>query len=223
MASSADVRPAAAPSAVPAAAQAAAGTIPALAPDGDPPVRKRRSRWRLRWPQGWRTPPGELEHAVLERVLALLEEARADLSAGWVQDGWWGRPAGDGRQLVVTGLAAGPSVPGAAQAACLVGALIRAGAAQGGDSEAGRAIDAAYDALWESRGQPADTSGRSLLRVSSPQVRQAKVQALTRWNDARGRTASDVIAILDRAIARVIQNLAASPAPAIARPARRDA
>ena len=49
--------------------------------------------------------------------------------------------------------------------------------------------------------------------VSSPQVRQARVQALTRWNDARGRTSGEVLAVVDRAIARVIQDLAAIPAP----------
>jgi hypothetical protein len=52
-----------------------------------------------------------------------------------------------------------------------------------------------------------------MLTVSSPQVRQARTQALTRWNDAQGRTSDEVLAILDRAIARVIQTLAALPAP----------
>lgn len=210
---------------VPAApAGASAGTIPARAQGSGPrPACKRRPWWRrLSSPQGLRQQAGELEHAALERVLALLEAARADLSAGWVQGSWWARPAADGRQILVTGLASGPSVPAAAQATCLVSALVRAGAAQGGDSEVGRAIDAVYDALWESRNQPVGTPGQSsLLRVSSPQVRQAKVQALTRWNDAQGRTAGDVLAMLDRAIARVIQNLAATPAPAMtAQPAR---
>ena len=92
-------------------------------------------------------------------------------------------------------------------------ALIRAGSGQGGDSEAGRAIDAVYDALWESRGQAAATPRPGLLMVSSPQVRQARTQALTRWNDAQGRTSGEVLAVLDQAIARVIQDLAAIPAP----------
>jgi hypothetical protein len=156
----------------------------------------------------------EIHHAVLERLLALLEAARADLSAGWVQDGWWATPAAGGQQILVTGLAAGASPPHNADAACLVGALIRAGAAQGEDSEAGRAIDAVYDALWESREQQATATG--MLTVSSPQVRQAKTQVLTRWNDAQGRTSDEVLAILDRAIARVIQTLAALPAPRVA-------
>lgn len=153
----------------------------------------------------------EIQHAVLERLLALLEAARADLSAGWVQDGWWATPADGGQHILLTGLAAGASAPHNADAVCLVGALIRAGAAQGGDSEVGRAIDAVYDALWESRGQPTTATG--MLTVSPPQVRQARTQALTRWNDTQGRASGEVLAILDRAIARVIQTLAALPAP----------
>ena len=115
-----------------------------------------------------------------------------------------------------TGLAAGVSVPETVGAVCLVGALIRAGSGQGGDSKAGRAINAVYDTLWESRGQPAATPGPGLLLVSSPPVRQAKTQALTRWNDARGRTSDEVLAVLDWSIARVIQDLVAIQSPVAA-------
>jgi hypothetical protein len=40
-------------------------------------------------------------------------------------------------------------------------------------------------------------------------------QALTRWNDAPGRAGGGVLAVLDRAIARVIPSLAALPAPRV--------
>jgi hypothetical protein len=196
-----------------------AAAVPAPAPAQDSglrPGRRGEAWWRRpRSPHGRRQSAAELEHAVLERVLALLEAARAGLSAGWVQDGWWARPAAGGGQVLVTGLVAGVSGPARADATCLVGALVQAGAAQGGGAETGRAVDAVYDALWESRNQPAGTPGPNRLRVSSPQVRQAEVQALIRWNDAPGRTAGDVLAILDRAIARVIQDLAATPVPPI--------
>jgi hypothetical protein len=158
-------------------------------------------------------PPHELQHAVLERTLALLESARGELTAGWAQGGWWTTPAGGGRQALVRGPADGPSNPHAVGAVCLVGALIRASSRQGKDAEVGRAIDAVYDALWESRGQPAATPGRGPTMVSSPQVRLAKVQWLTRWNDAPGRTTEEVLDILDRAIAGAVQNLAILPAP----------
>jgi hypothetical protein len=191
----------------------AAGAVTKGTDGGNMPARRGRPWWRrLRNPAVSRQPLHEIQHAGLERLLALLEAAYADLSAGWVQDGWWTRPANGGRQILATGLAAGPSAPEAVGAVCLVGALIRAGSRQDGDSEVGRAIDAVYDALWESRGQP---TRPGLLTVSSPQVRQAKTQALTRWNDAQGRTSNEVLAVLDRAIARIIQNLVALPAPRV--------
>ena len=198
----------------PAAAQDVSVPAVTTPEDGTMPARRERPRWwRLLVLGVPRQSLLEIQHAVLERLLALLETARADLSAGWVQDGWWATPAAGGQRILVTGLAAGVSGPHNGDAACLVGALIRAGAAQGEDSEAGRAIDAVYDALWESRGQPANPTRPGLLTVSSPQVRQAKTRALTRWNDAQGRTSDEVLAVLDRATARVIQTLAALPAP----------
>jgi hypothetical protein len=158
-------------------------------------------------------PPPELQHAVFERMLTLLESARAELSAGWVQGGWWTTPTGQRSQALAAGVAAGPSDPHPVGAVCLVGALIRAGSRLGNDAELSRAIDAVYDALWESHRQPAATPGAGLLTVSSPQVRLAKVQWLTRWNDAPGRSTEEVLNILDRAIARAIQSLATLPAP----------
>jgi hypothetical protein len=199
-------------------ASAPAASAPAAAapgPGGEP-ARRERAWWRRLCALAAPRPlPPEEQHAGLERLLALLEAARAELSAGWVQDGWWTSPADGGQQILVTGLAAGRSTPAAVGAVCLAGALIRAGAGQGGDSEAGRAIDVVYDALWESRRQPATTPGPGVLTVSSPPVRQAKTQALTRWNDTPGRTGGEVLAVLDRAIARVIQSLAALPAPRV--------
>lgn len=199
------------------APSAGAGAPAAATPGPGADTLARRPRaWRRRLralaaPQ----PSAEIQHAALERLLALLEAARAEVSAGWVQDGWWTSPADGGQQILLTGVAAGLSAPATAGAVCLAGALIRAGAGQGRDSEIGRAIDVVYDALWESRNQSVATPAPSVLAVSSPQVRQAKIQALTRWNDAQGRTRNEVLAILDRAIGRVIQNLAALPAPRV--------
>jgi len=155
----------------------------------------------------------EFRRASLEQLLALLEAAREELEAGWVQGGWWSVSPGGGQRTMVSGLVAGACRPESVSAVCLVGALVRAGSGQGPGSEVGRAIDAVYDALWESRGQPAARPGPSAPPVSSPQVRLAHVQALTRWNDAKGRTSDEVVAILDRAISRTILSLAAIPAP----------
>jgi starvation-inducible outer membrane lipoprotein len=79
-----------------------------------------------------------------------------------------------------------------------------------------------YDALWESRGQPSARPGPGPWPVPSPQVQLAQVQTLTRWNDAKGRTGGEVLAVLDRAISRTILSLAALPAPPGASPARHD-
>jgi hypothetical protein len=188
--------------ALPAAGAAAPGA------GGDPPARPRRPWWR-RWILSFpRQPAEEFQRERLERLLTLLEAAREELTAGWMQDGWWSVPRADGQQAVVSGLAAGVSGPEPVSAVCLVGALVRAAAGQGPEAGVGLAITAVYDALWESRGQPPGP-----WAVPSPQARLAQVQVLTRWNDAPGRTGEEVLATLDRAISRTMLSLAAIPAP----------
>jgi hypothetical protein len=154
----------------------------------------------------------EFQRASLEQLLALLEAARGELEAGWVQDGWWSVPRAGATPALLSGLAAGVSRPDSVNAVCLVGALVRAASGQGPDAGAGRAIDAVHDALWESRGQPSARPGPGPWPVPSPQVRLAQVQALTRWNDAEGRTSEEVLAVLDRAISRTMLSLAEIPA-----------
>lgn len=189
----------------------------------------------------------------LNRQLAVLEAARADLEAGWVQGGWWEVTSADGGRRLIGGLesglgpglgrgfkaglaagleadhaAAAGSQTGRVSGVCLVGALARAGHgmgdASGGSSGSqdshdspvtGPAIDAVYDALWASRGQPATVPGESglLPPVPSPQVRLARVRTLTQWNDRPGRTRAEVLAVVDRAISATILALAAAPNP----------
>jgi hypothetical protein len=151
------------------------------------------------------------QHHELIRQLAVLEEARAELEAGWVQGSWWAVTAGEGQDHV--------------DGVCLVGALVRAGtgrssgtgpsAGTGRNSESsenaatGRAVDAVYDALWASRGQPAPA--RQL--VPSPQVRLARVRMLTQWNDRPERTKAEVTTVVDHAISATILALMATPSP----------
>ena len=40
----------------------------------------------------------EFQRATLEQLLALLEAARGELEAGWVQGGWWSVPPAPVRQ-----------------------------------------------------------------------------------------------------------------------------
>ena len=165
------------------------------------------------------------QHHELIRQLAVLEEARAELEAGWVQGTWWAVTAGEG--------------PDHVDGVCLVGALVRAGTgassgtgrststststsrststghstSTGRNSESsenaatGRAVDAVYDALWASRGQPAPD--RQL--VPSPQVRLARVRMLTQWNDRPERTKAEVTTVVDHAISATILALMAIP------------
>jgi hypothetical protein len=163
------------------------------------------------------------QHHELIRQLAVLEEARAELEAGWVQGSWWAVTAGEGQDHV--------------DGVCLVGALVRAGTGRststgrssatgrststgpssgtGRNSESsenaatGRAVDAVYDALWASRGQPAPA--RQL--VPSPQVRLARVRMLTQWNDRPERTKAEVTTVVDHAISATILALMATPSP----------
>jgi hypothetical protein len=224
-----------------AAVSADAVTATPGAGERGPSTRPRRPWWRRLWAPSFPGPSAdEYQRASLEQLLALLEAAREELTAGWVQDGWWSVPSGGGRPVLASGLAAGVSRSGPVDAVCLVGALARAGSRQrpggqgfggqdpGGQDPGGRrargadgrssgisrAVDAVYGALWESRGQPAAHSGPGLPPLPSPQVRLAQVQALTRWNDAEGRTGEEVLAVLDRAISHTMLSLAAMPAPA---------
>jgi hypothetical protein len=155
--------------------------------------------WRRLMPP----PSAELVLAQLTGQLAVLEGARAELEAGWVQGGWWSVTTADGGQRLATGDAGGG--PAHVDGACLVGALARAG------SDVGRAVDAVYDALWASRGQASQLRPGELPPLPAPEVRLARVRTLTQWNDRPGRTREEVLALVDRAISATIMDLMSAP------------
>jgi hypothetical protein len=159
--------------------------------------------WRRVWRRLTPPPSAELVLDQLNGQLAVLEGARAELEAGWVQGGWWSVTSADGSQRLVTGDSGGS--PAHVDGSCLVGALAR-----GGGPYVGRAVDAVYDALWASRGQPALAG---LPPVPSPEVRLARMRTLTQWNDRAGRTREDVLAMVDRAISATIMDLMSAPRP----------
>jgi hypothetical protein len=181
-----------------------AGTGPALSPEvttepGKPGWWQRVAR-RLMPP-----PSAELILAQLNGQLAVLERARAELEAGWVQGGWWSVTSADGDRQLVTGDAGGS--PAHIDGACLVGALARGG------PYAGRAVDAVYDALWASRGQASQAAPGALPPVPAPEIRLARVRTLTQWNDRAERTQEEVLAVVDRAISATIMDLVSAPRP----------
>ena len=163
--------------------------------------------WQRVWRRLMPPPSAELILAQLNGQLAVLERARAELEAGWVQGGWWSVTSADGDHRLATGDAGGS--PAHVDGACLVGALARAGSSS---SDVGRAVDAVYDALWTSRGQPGPGG---LPPVPAPEVRLARVRMLTRWNDQAERTQEEVLAVVDRAISATIMDLMSAPRPAL--------
>ena len=179
-------------------------------------VTTREARDVARAPSWWRRvrrrliqpPSADLILAQLNGQLAVLEGARAELETGWVQGGWWSVTSADGDCQLLTGGAGGS--PAHIDGACLVGALARAGSF----SDVGRAVDAVYDALWASRGQPSQPSPGELPPIPSPEVRQARVRMLTQWNDQAERTQEQVLAMVDRAISATIMDLMSAPRPA---------
>ena len=84
--------------------------------------------WQRVWRRLMPPPSAELILAQLNGQLAVLEGARAELEAGWVQGGWWSVTSADGNQRLVTGYAAaGGGSPDHVDGSCLVGALARGG------------------------------------------------------------------------------------------------
>src|SRR5215469_5066125 len=146
--------------------------------------------WRRRVWQWLRPgPDAELVLARLNRQLAVLEGARAELEAGWVQGGWWTVSLRDGTPRLVTGYAAAAGHPDQVDGVCLVGALVRAGSRlPDGVSHVGRAVDAVHEALWVSWGHPGAPLPCGLPPMPAPDVRRARVRTLTQWNDQAERT-----------------------------------
>jgi hypothetical protein len=131
----------------------------------------------------------------LSGVSVLLDGARAIVEAGWVQGTWFTGGGGGG-------------------GACLVGAVVHATGVNNRAEAvvaAGPAIDVLWDAWQETRG----VTGPGLAgRAVAPEVRAARIRDLTRWNDQRGRTRDEVLALIDLASSRAIM-AAMEPAPLV--------
>ena len=104
--------------------------------------------WRRLMPP----PSAELILTQLNGQLAVLEAARTELEAGWVQGGWWTVTSGDGSPRLVNAHPTAGGTPDHVDGVRLVGALVRAGSHRPeAESDVGRAVDAVYDALWAAR------------------------------------------------------------------------
>ena len=170
--------------------------------------------WRRVWQWLMPGPDAELVLARLNRQLAVLEGARAELEAGWVQGGWWTASLSDGTPRLVTGYAAAGGHPDRVDGVCLVGALVRAGSQlPDAASHVSRAVDAVHEALWVSWGHPGAPLPCGLPPMPAPDVRRARVRTLTQWNDHPERTPAEVLTVLDRAISATIVDLMSVPRP----------
>ena len=184
----------------------------AAAPAGRGGDGTRKPGWRRRvWQWLMPGPDAELAAARLNRQLTVLEGARAELEAGWVQGGWWTVSLRDGTPRLVTGYAAAGGHPDRVDGVCLVGALVRGGSQlSDAASHVVRAVDAVHEALWVSWGHP---GAPHPCAMPAPDVRRARVPTLTQWNDQPERTAAEVLAVVDRAISATIMDLMSVPRP----------
>ena len=147
--------------------------------------------------------------AELHGLRALVLVARDLVRAGWLQGAWAAYHAEDGGTRLV--LSSHDLAPGLDEPVrlCLVGALVSAGGGPAAARE--QPVQRALDLTWHAlHGDPASP----VRWCPSPPERAAHVRELTRWNDAAGRTATDVVALLDRAeqhAAREIHRYRAAP------------
>jgi hypothetical protein len=144
-----------------------------------------------------------------EHTVAVLEGARSVVRRGWIQGGWYVLEATDGRRRVVGPGSLTPRSFGAVVQACLVGAAVEAARWHSAErGAAGPAIDALWRALMLAEGKRFVPE----RLVASPAARTLRVRDLTRWNDDRGRTRDQVLALLDAAVDQVLAERAPADA-----------
>jgi hypothetical protein len=129
--------------------------------------------------------------AELHRIQNMLAGARAVVTSGWLQNGWYAYRTEPGSQPMASAQSlrrmAGTPVSGA----CLVGAIVQAG---GGLAAARtQTVQRALDLTWHTLHGP---DHQPVHWCPAPPVRNAHIRDLTRWNDQPGRSPDDVAALL---------------------------
>jgi hypothetical protein len=154
-------------------------------------------------------PDAEPWHGRPDEAYRVLEDARAVIAEGWIQDRWFAcRPAPSPFRAQTSQASDGF---GTVTAACLVGAVVYAAQQSGpGDRlvKAGPALDYLWDAWQETRG----LGGTGVAGWAAPrELRMARVRDLTRWNDQPGRTREEVLGLVDLAASRAVMTAVSSP------------
>jgi hypothetical protein len=149
-----------------------------------------------------------------DEAYRVLEDARAVIAQGWIQDHWFARrPAPSRLRAQSSRRSDGPGdvAAGDVAAACLVGAVVYAAQQHGsGDQlvKAWPALDYLWDAWQESRG----LGGTGVAGRAAPrELRMARVRDLTRWNDQPGRTRDEVLGLVDLAASRAVMAAVGRP------------
>lgn len=128
--------------------------------------------------------------AELQAISALLERAVEVVGVGWVQGAWFTVATAGGRRTVTAydlRLAEKRPVTGA----CLVGAVVQAGG--GPAAVRSQLVQRTLDLAWHTLREDPE---RPVRWCPGPQVRMRRVLDLTHWNDAPGRTQSEVVDLL---------------------------
>lgn len=139
--------------------------------------------------------------AELHGILGVLVGARALLGEGWLQGTWFA--VRHATQPLPAVAATGLDDGGAPPSACLVGAVVLASGGRSAVHE--QRTQRSLDLLWHTLHR---ATGLEAVRwCPGPALRTLQVQDLTRWNDARGRSLDEVLALLDVAIGRLTAEL----------------
>ena len=123
--------------------------------------------------------------AELHHIRGVVRDAESVIRAGWTQKTLYACVDERNRRR--------PADPwdGGFDEACLVGAVVHA--AGGPDATQGQLAQRTLDLIWHALYRGPD---RPVGGCPPPGVRAARAVELARWNDRRGRTRSDVLALL---------------------------
>jgi len=131
------------------------------------------------------------ELAELADLQRLLTAAREVVEHGWVQHAWFSYVDERGRTRQASSAAAAEVVGRPLVGACLVGAVVYA--AGGPHAVHAQPVQRALDLVWHALASEEDSA---VLWCPAPDVRVGRVRDLTRWNDAPGRSSTEVAGLL---------------------------
>jgi hypothetical protein len=128
--------------------------------------------------------------AELHAIDDLLSDAAAVVGSGWVQNAWFAVATPRGERLLTAHQVKQVYVY-PVTGACLAGAIVLA--AGGPDQAATQLVQRTLDLTWHAlRDDPEPPA----VLCPSPPVRSMRLLDLTRWNDAPGRTRTDITNLL---------------------------